>query len=692
MLEQNAEAGPSRSSIDDVKSRPHSMSVSSVHFADMPHRKSDASLRHQALRVSENLSAAVASETSARSPRSSQPMRHASSFSHPSPAVSSPRGLMRSPVSQQAMSPPGASNTTAEGSPRGSRRRASQERRVRSEGGRPLRQNSLIANGIRPSAVTGGYESSSDDDTPDANGRSPPPVQQAGEPVKSTQTTYEFPRFQPSQSFSGSRGLHGLGIADFTRKRSLSLMTPMEGGSLSPTSRSGSDASGTKSRNRSRAGSIGLLPLRPDGGSRRGSRDLLRPSGLRASPLSASGPSFPTVPSSRLPSSRSAQLPTDKEDVFVFNSPGLNGHRDLPKDRDGNRDAPSPKTTDADRKGKGREKERMSRNGLAASLGVTTSRSGNVALTPGQYCIRPPDCKSLSLVDQINELLTDSDVASALRLMSGGSAGSAALSTPRRSEIPPDRGPSSRPFTPNNLQEPFIATAPPPVTTQSPEARAASRERKISVHSTADSHDPSSVLTGSPGRRSELDERLFRARRRRASSRITLGGEPEGGHVPFTHHVIQPPDSKSAVLEDSDEDSVPPPRANESAPLRTDSSPARALGVSDSPAPSRGTAGSKPNEGMLGKRFQSRGRLSAILGIKRRKSDASGDSKSSQVELAGSPHRPNEHADKTEAQEIVERQKAKEERDREEEMRQKEQERRESELAQGKYTGTAEMA
>lgn len=381
LLEQNAAAGPSRSSVDDVRRRPHSMSISSVHFADMPHRKSDASLRHQALRASENISASAAAESSGRSPRSSQPMRHASSFSHPSPTMASPRGLARSPVSQQAMSPSGAAalNTT-EGSPKGAGRRSSQERRVRSEGGRPLRQNSLIANGIRPSAVTGGYESSSDDNTPDTTGQ--PPTVEAVAPVKPARTTYEFPRFQPSQSFSGSRGLHGLGIADFTRKRSLSLITPMEGGSLSPTSRSGSDASGTKSRNRSRAGSIGLLPLRPDGGSRRGSRDLLRPSGLRASPLSASGPSFPSLPSSRLPSSRSAQIPTERADVFT--SPGQNGHEEVPNDGDSRRDAPSPYGTDADRKGKGRDKATAPRNGLVASLGFSTSRNANAALTPGQ--------------------------------------------------------------------------------------------------------------------------------------------------------------------------------------------------------------------------------------------------------------------------------------------------------------------
>lgn len=269
--------------------------------------------------------------------------------------------------------------------------------------------------------------------------------------------------------------------------------------------------------------------------------------------------------------------------------------------------------------------------------------------------------------------------------MSGGSAGSAALSTPRRADVLADQAPSPRPFTPTNLQEPFIATAPPPVTTQSPEARAASRERKISVHSAADSHDPSSNLTSSPSRRSELDERLLWARKRRASSRVTLGGEPEGGHIPFTHHVTQPIESKSAVLEDSDEDSAPA-SSNKEPELRPGSSFARTGESPESPAPSRGTASPKPNGGMPGKKFQSRGRLSALLGIKRRKSDASGDSKSEQSshsKPSGVPHRSNGISDKTEAQKIAERQKEKEEREREEEMRHKEQERREAELAQG---------
>lgn len=147
------------------------------------------------------------------------------------------------------------------------------------------------------------------------------------------------------------------------------------------------------------------------------------------------------------------------------------------------------------------------------------------------------------IVDQINNLLSDSDVASALRMLHGGGAATLA---PQLSAMHPtpsltSASEPSRPTSPQQQpkHEPYIAHAPPALYQDDKDRRdraasvastvAPRRERTLSVTSSiAPTRERSSwtarqppMIAGKP------------AGRARAGSRA----EFDGGHVPFTHHL-----------------------------------------------------------------------------------------------------------------------------------------------------------
>jgi hypothetical protein len=234
----------------------------------------------------------------------------------------------------------------------------------------PQSAGALLARGKRPSAVTGGYESSTDDDSdfaPAIDGKLTSP-----------------PGLSASSSFTGRRGSRGLGPSD-GRRRTQSLMSPIES-TRSPTPEaSGSDVSSSRRGSLTRPGSSSLS--RPSR-SWQGSKDLLRPSGVRSPEMRSAAPST-RISSQR--SSRSTHFPTSRSEMF-FGPQASAGPSRLPSGNlDGSRTA-SARVKEIDRvkergsspdskKGKAREDRRV--GGLAASLGLG-SGSRDLALSPGE--------------------------------------------------------------------------------------------------------------------------------------------------------------------------------------------------------------------------------------------------------------------------------------------------------------------
>ena len=157
-------------------------------------------------------------------------------------------------------------------------------------------------------------------------------------------------------------------------------------------------------------------------------------------------------------------------------------------------------------------------------------------------------------IDQINSLLADPDVATAMRMFNGH--------TPRLPVKYPTPSISSggtprpsRPTSPRH-QEPFIVRAPPALMQDTDRPR---RDRNISAASTVDGRDRGFSVSSSiappahstwTSRHGHLRDESSPARlRARAGSRL----EMDGGHVPFTHHV---PPMPPMQVDDADDGSV----------------------------------------------------------------------------------------------------------------------------------------
>lgn len=374
--------------------RPHSSSISSVRFVDPPSRKSStASLRTQSLRAATNANTPVATTPAFTPPRAAADPRQPNPTISTSPSRSDPFSQLDDAVSPKTTTPRASPSTQLRPFPNGNGRlspaanansptmlspggsvvrRSSQDRRVRSEGV-PHRPGPLLAHGKRPSVVTGGYESSTDD-TSDSSPDGP-----------STQPT-RLP-LPSSSSFSAHRGLIGLGLGE-GRRRAQSLMSPIESARSPTPDASSSDLSLTRPLPSGLARGSSLRPGGGGGGggpaSRHASRDPLRPSGLRSPHTAEPLATQPTRISSQR-SARSAHLPPSRSDSIMSAGPSRVPSRVL--------DARSPRVS-GDRGGdgatspsrKGKEREDRLANGLAASLGLGAS-SRDVALTAGMSCV-----------------------------------------------------------------------------------------------------------------------------------------------------------------------------------------------------------------------------------------------------------------------------------------------------------------
>lgn len=261
------------------------------------------------------------------------------------------------------------------------------------------------------------------------------------------------------------------------------------------------------------------------------------------------------------------------------------------------------------------------------------------------------------MVEQIHDLLIDVDVASALRLLSSPHPG-----IPNTASLSPM--PSTKPFQPRAAAnetpprpEPYIAYAPPALTTD-----ARTRNRAISVDSSV------AATPGRGDRQRSWDTEPKQGdsdRRRRASSRVIMG--EDGGHIPFTHHVHAPP----VIEDDSDNQmtetpaSIPEPEDLHTFPINSVSG----------------------KEGL-----GTRSRLSQLFHLKKKNSHETLLRPFSTTHHIH--HSPTQHyiprSEENRSADPHHAQKAHEKNVRDSEMRRKELERREAELAQG-WSGLENM-
>lgn len=443
---------------------------------------------------------------------------------------------------------------------------------MRSEGVFLQHRMSLPTRSVRPTAITGGYESSSDSD-------------------------YDDRQFQLPTSQSHPLGIQGLGI-DQGRKRAQSLMSPTLSGSQTP-SREGSGS------------------------------DLRRMNGMPKSPLGS--PHVSRNPSNATRSPRSghaSRAPSQSHRLPFPRAEGISAASSRHpstriKEESGPSRSASSRVREAERQrpptpDKGKQKAPEERKGgLAASLGLN------------------PESKDLTLsLDQIHDLLNDTDLASAVRMINSNNIVATlrpALGRPSSSFSTSTSRPRSTTPTSTPRPEPYIVSAPPPLTEQDHR-----RDRTISVSS---SNGPQLTPRTARGSFKETNAE----RRRRMSS--AAGLEPEEGHLPFTHHLPAP-----IAVEDEMSDGSESMEDNASVPVENGT-------IQRSGSMTVKTATATPEK---------KSRLGSLFGLKRKKSPAP-------------PSKPPDTGHLRFEENHIKDQAVKE---REEEMRRRERERREAEIAQ----------
>lgn len=436
-------------------------------------------------------------------------------------------------------------------------RRNSQDRRVRSEVislGQSSHRQSFIGT-KNPSTLTGGYDSSDSD----------------------SDSVKEDDSRKPSLP-TVSASFHGVHPANLVhqdrRRRAQSLMSPMMD-EYSPSGEgSGSGRSSIRTRKTSKSTSR-VEPASIQGRAMSRERSGSRSSKLSESVTAANIPNrrnslviqtsvvSPTKPrphshsplasamQSRTSSTyfRENHAESSRHASFATPSVGSNGYvpagtpNDIPaRNREVERlrrEEGVSTPSESSRKGKEKARDAAKPNGLASSLGLGMGSTGQPALNSGKS---PTEIEvKLMSVDQINDLLIESDVGPAMLLMQEN-ARSSPLHTRDQSSA---RRRSVSTHSPDNAmrRELYVPTAPPALIR---DEEGHHRDRTVSVSS--------SIAPGSrPGKKSSWDEDSEMARRRReARRRSSTMGEGEGGHVPFTHHI---PARVNEAVESSEDDS-----------------------------------------------------------------------------------------------------------------------------------------
>jgi hypothetical protein len=334
---------PTPSIINLPASRPHSASISSVHFAKSPLQPRD-------------------SVSSVRDVASNGHLSHASS---PPSAIdtTSPKSRSTSTFGTSIAIPKHTSYTET----------TSQDRHPSPKDRSPARTRpgTLIAHGKRPSITTGGYESSSD------------------ESATSPALRHTRDRMPSSHSFTGNRQISspdGRSYSDRGRKRAQSLMSPdVDDGGFSQSANVDRGESQQSKKPASRRLEEIMAVPRNEG------KNQPRSATLRSPSYTA-----PLYPSTRIVSSAGVPTRTSlpRDQVFQAESssgPSIASSSYMQADMvqgyvtQGRTTAPyksnGVSSPEGSRTGKGRDTDRRV-GGLAASLGL--ERSGNsIALSPG---------------------------------------------------------------------------------------------------------------------------------------------------------------------------------------------------------------------------------------------------------------------------------------------------------------------
>ncbi|OCF73256.1 hypothetical protein I204_06487 [Kwoniella mangroviensis CBS 8886] len=435
----------------------------------------------------------------------------------PSPPTSAPLPSATSSSSSSMMKPfPSMNDPPSSPRPGLPKTRSSQDRRVWSET-LPVnsrhRSGSMIANGKRASRVTGGFETSSDSDGDEST---------TDQSTKDTGTGTGGNT--PSQSENAAAGP--------SRPRAKSLLGP------TGRERQNSDASGTSRELKRRKDKEDHKRPR-----KRSSKEALPPSRMLSyrSTATASPPKItPQLPNSKSDSyfgsqngssPRSSRISTARSSPLIESTiPAPIGKSQISRGKSLEMLKERSSSPEGSKRLKGKEKEttKKKQGDLAASLGLGIGGMQDMALNP----------------EQLRNLLSDSDVSSALRLMNSPHAPAtrpANLNEWSNSVFfsPPNTRPTSPGADQPTHRSPYLVSAPPALTSSDNHGR----ERTMSVASTI-APPTRSTWGSSPRQRQSIDSHpspeIQTANRRRASLKGGLLSDGQGGHVPFTHHLPVP--------------------------------------------------------------------------------------------------------------------------------------------------------
>ncbi|WRT69632.1 uncharacterized protein IL334_006621 [Kwoniella shivajii] len=508
------------------------------------------------------------------------------------------------------------------------RNRSSQDRRVWSEtlpSTSRHRSESLLANGKKASRVTGGFETSSEEDMSDDSNKE-------GDIVT--------PSLSESLEPSSQNAIAG---PSRPRAKSLLLAAGRE--------RQSSDASGTSRDNRRRKED----PSRPK---KRKSKEPGPPSRMLSYRSNVSPPKSSSIMTTSKSdsyfnlqngSSPKSRLTTNKSSPLIESTVPGPSKNSLTRGSSLNMLEERGSEGEASHRPKGKEKEvNKQPDNLAASLGLGIGGIQDMALSP----------------EQLRDLLSDSDVSSALRLLN-----SPHMPASRPTNMnewsnsvffsPPASRPGSPDMTIPKHTSPYLVSAPPALTSSENHAR----ERTMSVASSI--HPPVHSTWGStPRHRQSLESHgspdLEALRRRRASSKGGLTPDGQGGHVPFTHHLPVPHVEEGAPEEEEDleaaSDGLPAITENDLEPTRV---------------PTQSSKSSKE----VKENKDKKNRLSSLFSMKKKKSI-------DQVSQQHHEHHLLHRDHKSDRQKEEEKAREKEKYEKDVERRRLEQERRDEELAQ----------
>ncbi|WWC92744.1 uncharacterized protein L201_007703 [Kwoniella dendrophila CBS 6074] len=555
----------------------------------------------------------------------------------PSPPKSAPL-LSTHPSSSSMMNQSISNEPSSSNRPGFPKTHSSQDRRVWSE---TLPQNtrnrsgSVINQGKRPSRVTGGFETSSSGSEESSTDQS----------TKDTGTGTNTP---------GTMSMSENAVAGPSRPRAKSLLGP------TGRERQSSDASGA-SRDAKRRREEHKRPKR------RSSKEPLPQPSSRMVSYRSNGTSSPPKITPQLPQSRSdsyfgyqngssprsSRTPTAKSSPLIESTIPMPNNKSSQLSRGRSLVMLKERSTSSEGheqlEQKGKAKEIPNKSGdLASSLGLGIGGMQDMALNP----------------EQLRNLLSDSDISSALRLMNSPHVpASRPANVNDWSNSVFFSPPNTRPPSPGHEQpkhhSPYLVSAPPALTTSDNHGRG----RTMSVASSV-APPLHSTWGSSPRQRHSMESHaspeLSAIHRRRASSKAGMLSENQGGgHVPFTHHLPVPQVDQGSPERELDDVSDGLPAITE---IDTASAPSRVLTQSD-------------KSSKEGKEKEKKSRLSNIFLIGKKK-----------PAVESNPHKHDHHLlqkdHRTDKQKEEDRIREKEKYEKDIERRRLEQERRDEELAQ----------